>query len=220
MALYFRRFYRFIRKDDSFLAWIIDILLAFVIVKFLIYPGLGFVLNTDLPVVAVVSGSMDHRTLNPCLQRDFTGQCINENKGIYEICGNKFEEKQKSDLDSYWVICGGFYEDYGISKEEFSKYPFKNGFNKGDIMVIWRRGNIEIGDIIVYESGRYRYPIIHRLINKEPYITKGDHNQFDDGVEISEKDIYGEAIFKIPWLGWVKIWFTQLLSIILEVFRI
>ena len=54
------KIWHFIWKDDSLLSWIINILLAFLIVKFLIYPGLGFALGTTYPVVAVVSSSMHH----------------------------------------------------------------------------------------------------------------------------------------------------------------
>ena len=52
--------WKFLWKDDSVISWVVNILLAFLIVKFLIYPGLGFALGTSYPVVAVVSGSMNH----------------------------------------------------------------------------------------------------------------------------------------------------------------
>ena len=47
-------------KDDSLISWVVNIILAFLIVKFLIYPGLGLALGTGYPVVAVVSNSMHH----------------------------------------------------------------------------------------------------------------------------------------------------------------
>ena len=55
-----RKMWKFLWKDDSVISWVVNILLAFLIVKFLIYPGLGFALGTSYPVVAVVSGSMNH----------------------------------------------------------------------------------------------------------------------------------------------------------------
>ena len=55
-----KKVWRFIWHDDSILSWIVNIILAFLIVKFLIYPGLGLALGTTHPVVAVVSGSMHH----------------------------------------------------------------------------------------------------------------------------------------------------------------
>ena len=50
----------FIWEDNSFWSWIVNIILAFVLIKFIVYPGLGFLLGTGFPIVAVISGSMDH----------------------------------------------------------------------------------------------------------------------------------------------------------------
>lgn len=55
-----KKVWHFIWHENSVLSWIVNIILAFIIVKFLIYPGLGLVLSTSHPLVAVVSGSMEH----------------------------------------------------------------------------------------------------------------------------------------------------------------
>ena len=55
-----RKIWRFIWVEDSVISWIVNIILAFLIVKFLVYPGLGLALGTGYPVVAVVSSSMHH----------------------------------------------------------------------------------------------------------------------------------------------------------------
>ena len=98
----------------------------------------------------------------------------------------------------------------------------RNGFNKGDIIVL--RGvtfdNLKVGDILVYQS-KLSYPVIHRVVEKNDLIqTKGDHNfqQITD-VRLNEKyvmkdQIIGRAWFKIPYLGYVKIWFTELVQCI------
>ena len=56
----FKKTWRFIWHDDSWASWFVNIIIAFILVKFLIYPGLGFILGTTHPVVAVISGSMEH----------------------------------------------------------------------------------------------------------------------------------------------------------------
>jgi len=56
----------FIWESDSIWSWIVNIILAFVIIKFLVYPGLGFAMQTSHPIVAVVSGSMEHKAVHPC----------------------------------------------------------------------------------------------------------------------------------------------------------
>lgn len=55
-----KKTWHFIWEDDSWESWAVNIIIAFVLVKFVIYPGLGLLLGTNLPVVAVVSGSMEH----------------------------------------------------------------------------------------------------------------------------------------------------------------
>ena len=55
-----KKVWKFIWHDDSILSWIVNVILALLIVKFLVYPGLGLVLGTTHPVVAVVSSSMHH----------------------------------------------------------------------------------------------------------------------------------------------------------------
>ena len=55
-----KKVWKFIWHDDSILSWIVNVILALLIVKFLVYPGLGLVLGTSYPVVAVVSSSMHH----------------------------------------------------------------------------------------------------------------------------------------------------------------
>ncbi|MBI4448302.1 signal peptidase I [Candidatus Woesearchaeota archaeon] len=176
------KLWHFIWEEDSIESWIVNIILAFVIVKFLIYPGLGFLLGTSYPVVAVVSGSMEHDNIP---------------------------------FDSWWEQNNGWYVSNNFSKEQFISFP--NGFNTGDIMVLkWREPkDIKEGTVIVYSTERHVYPIIHRVtkkwVNDGEYFfqTKGDHNTGQDPEDISEKKVLGNAIFKIPMLGWIKIWFTE-----------
>lgn len=167
-----KKIYNFIFHDDSILSWIVNVILAFLIVKFLIYPGLGFLLSTSHPLVAVVSGSMEHGNLN---------------------------------LDQYWENYGDYYEKIHITKEQFKKFPFKNGFKKGDIMLLKGPKNVNIGDVIVYPNANYKYPIIHRVVKKynNNYKTKGDHNKAEDPQEATQ--IIGKAILRIPKLGYIKI---------------
>lgn len=50
------------------------------------------------------------------------------------------------------------------------------------------------------------------------YITKGDHNDKCDqcyGKDyVSQKDIYGENILTVPYVGWVKLGFVRLKSLL------
>ena len=92
------------------------------------------------------------------------------------------------------------------------KWPFSDGFNKGDIMVLANPEEIKNGDVIVYKTNRIQYPIIHRAISTDPIIAKGDNNSREDNEKINKDMIVGKAILRIPLLGWIKIWFTELLN--------
>ena len=218
----FKKIWRFIWHDDSLLSWIINVILAFVLVKFILYPGLGLILQTTHPVVAVVSGSMEHKMVHPCISYR-GGICIERDLTRYEICGNSFSKKEKIDYDIFWKYCGGWYEDKGIEKEDFSNYIFKNGFNTGDIIFLMgkKSEDIKIGDLIVFRSSQNNNPIIHRVIKKTYqngvyYITnKGDHNpdSRSDETDIKQDDIIGKAFLRLPYLGWIKIGFTDLINV-------
>lgn len=205
--LWFRikKFWHFIWNDDSLLSWVLSIIVAFIIIRFLFYPVLGIMLGTSHPVVAVVSPSMEH----------------------------------PGSFNSWWETHEEFYDDFGISVNDFENYRFSNGFNKGDILVITSYGGFEVGDVIVFNA-REPYPIIHRIVNISEgiYQTKGDNNPgfvvkyYDprlgifsstpsdssiliiDERNIIEKDIIGKAIFRIPYLGYVKIVFVEAFSAI------
>ena len=109
----------------------------------------------------------------------------------------------------------------------FEEFPFKNGFNTGDIMFLkgTRPENINVGDVIVFRANQPD-PIIHRVIKKWEvegkfhFTTKGDHNpniisskKIGEN-DISEERIIGKAKFRVPFLGYIKIWFMELLNLL------
>lgn len=182
----------FIWHDNSLASWIVNIILAYLIIKFIVYPGLGLVFGTNFPIVAVVSNSMQH-------------------DGV--------------PFDRWWTENEDYYLALNITKDDFGNYPFKNGFNRGDIMFLIGKkpSDIEIGDVIVFQSGK-PYPIIHRVIKKDDmsmwiFQTKGDNNIMQirdselDETRVLEKQVLGKAVFRAPWLGYVKIWFVDLMKI-------
>lgn len=206
-----RNVWKFLWYDDSVLSWLANIVLAYLFIVFIFYPGMGFLLNTSYPLVAVVSGSMEHMIIS------------HDDKINPNLCGTNYD---KTDLfvnfNSYWEKCGSWYSEHNISKEEFSKFTFKNGFNKGDIVFIYGTNpkNLKIGDVIVFKSNVRTEPIIHRIVDintvneKLVFTTKGDHNGSFGSVDmnITSDKILGRGIFRVPFLGWFKIWVTMLVS--------
>ncbi len=188
---FLKKAWRFIWYEDSLLSWLANLVLAFVLVKWVIYPGLGLLLGTSFPIVAVVSSSMEH---------------------------------QGQDFDMWWGLHNSYWVDNGWKKEEFMNWSFKNGFNKGDIMIIKgiESKGIKVGDVVVYESNMFRNPIIHRVTGtrfdngtkKYHFTTKGDNNEYADSREVSEDQVKrtGKAIARVPLLGWIKIFVVSILE--------
>jgi len=213
-----KRFWRYIWYDDSFGSYILNFILAFIIIKFIFFPALGFLLNNSYPVVAIVSGSMEHK--------------IVENR----VCDKYVvdENYKKLDFNSWWNLCGEYYKKFNISQKSFEEFKYKNGLNIGDVMVLYGKKpkDINVGDVLVFIPQDRNFfetkgPVIHRVINiwqdeQETYHfrTKGDHNpQSFEGFEndISEENVIGVGVIRIPYIGFAKIVLSNTIGKILQI---
>jgi signal peptidase I len=187
-----RQAWKYVWEGEGVIPFILNVLIAFVFIYFIVYPGLSFLLGTNFPIVAVISGSMEHD-------------------------GN-FDTWWRSNCRSNQgqVSQAQLYNSIGISKEEFLEYSFKDGFNTGDIMVLGSPAITEVGDVIVFMSGQPHDPIIHRLIANSDgnYLAKGDHNCYSAAFEqsIRHNQLVGKALFRIPYLGYIKIIFVNIVG--------
>lgn len=224
----------FVWNDDSIWSWIANVAIAFLLIKFIVYPLLALFLGTQLPIVAVISDSMSHTPSQSCEKGSFfTGECLEYSKDVLEICGEQQTTKKKLNFDNYWFKCGNWYEDNGITQEEFSEFKLKNGFEKGDVIVLGKADpeKLKIGDVLVFISNldpqkKRPYPIIHRIVDIQEtnkgkmFSTKGDHNGYQissttfNEDEIYESQILGKGVAKIPLVGYIKLWFVDLLQLI------
>lgn len=196
--------YDYIVNGDDAGSYFLSTILSLLFIVFVFYPLLGASLSTDFPIVAIQSGSMEH-------------------DGSFDDWWNDFAYCEK-------VACtqGQFYNSIGISKSEFKEFDFANGFNTGDVMIVKGKDEYDLGDVIVFQT-KDPTPIIHRIIEKRVvdgeviYSTKGDHNAgsifartpygtFIDELNIRPNQIYGKAVFVIPYVGWIKIWFFQIIT--------
>ncbi len=220
-----KKTWHFVWEDNSIWSWLVNVILAFIIIKFIVYPGLGFFLSTTHPVVAVVSSSMEHNTVLSCAGN---GNSLLNNKKCeepkYSMCGNVYDGKKYFNIDEYWQECGSWYEKNGIDKDKFAGFSFKDGFNKGDIMILIGKDmeEIEIGDVIVFKSSK-KDPIIHRVVKKNDngkitLQTKGDNNADSiknnalDETNIGKAVLIGKAVFRVPFLGYIKILFVDYIA--------
>lgn len=213
-----KKSWRWIWDSDSVLSWIVALVIIFIIVKFIFFPTLSLITGTSLPLAGVESSSMDH-------------QIVEDDLGRLTLCGKTYSKNNKHsvDFDEYWQTCGDWYEARNITKDIFSRFTLSNGFAKGDIIVVWGRFEPKLGDIIIFKANSDSIaprPIIHRIIKIDNIMqTKGDHNSDQlistnniyntDETKITKDQLIGKAVFKIPYLGYIKIWTTDFLNKIL-----
>lgn len=178
----FKKIWAFLWDSNSVWSWIIDFILIFLLVKFVVFPLFSLMLASSLPFVIIESGSMEHQ-------------------------GN---------FDSWFSLHGQWYLDNNISKETISSWKWNGGLDKGDIMIIQgnHQNTYEKGDVIVFNVPGQGTPTIHRIINmaEEYYVTKGDHNdgQLPYEHKVMKNQVVGKAIFRIPKLGWFKLFLYEL----------
>lgn len=171
--------------------WWGNIILGFSVAVIFYYVILSTVLSTRTPIVAVVSDSMYH----------------GPNDRFGTLCGESVSGGQN--LDKFWEICDNTYQSFGITKGQFEKFPFRNGFDVGDMPIIKGSDEYHVGDIIVYSVSGIGAPIIHRVIDVKDgiYKTKGDNNAGQNIYENSvvKEQIKGKVIFIIPKIGYFKV---------------
>ena len=89
--------------------------------------------------------------------------------------------------------------------------------NKGDAVIIDKKfefKDLKKGQVIAYKNGDII--VVHRIFNKAKvknsyyYVTKGDANEKDDNLIITEDMIIGTVDHKIPYVGLPKVWLNGL----------
>jgi hypothetical protein len=204
---YFKKFWFYIWYDDSFGSYIANFAFAYVFIKFILFPGLGLLLGTNFPIVAIVSGSMEHKIVN--------GQ----------ICEDRIiaTGTDKLNHDDWWDYCGDYYVDnFNLTQDDFKNFEYKNGLNIGDVLVLRGKNpeDVEVGEVLIFiPQDRNFYltkgPVIHRVVKrwedengKFHFQTKGDHNSksfqnFEN--DIIEDDVLAVSAVRIPYIGYAKI---------------
>lgn len=189
---YLKKIWNFIWHDDSPLSFAANILIAIILIQFVIYPLLGLVLGTQYPVVAIVSGSMEHN-------------------------GAPFDdwwEIKQMEYAPFGIIYSNF-NDFrfknGLNKGDVVFLTRPNNLKVGDIIVFTANQQEPIIHRIVYIDDTGDIPL---------YTTKGDANAIPmndprvSEINIVPERIIGKASMRIPYVGYVKIGWTCLIDTI------
>ena len=180
----------FLWNSNSFSSWIALLLICFVVVRFILFPVLGFALGgTPLPLVVVESSSMEH-------QGGFDSWW--EKKGDWYKQRNFTKEEVSS-----WDFSNGLDKGDIVVSKRLKEYV-----------------NYKVGDVIIFRTPSQKTPIIHRIIGKDKnffsFRTKGDNNPGQNFYEndVLEEYVVSKAVLRIPKLGWIKLVFVELIRLI------
>ena len=94
----------------------------------------------------------------------------------------------------------------------------KPKINMGDavIGVKVKQEELKLNDVIIYQGkDKLFIPIlfgIEERNNKIYYHTKGDNNNAEDGIDISFDSIKGKVVFKIPYIAYPAVYFTEMMK--------
>ena len=109
-----------------------------------------------------------------------------------------------------------------ISEQTVSSWKFHNRINNRNTILVTgnKDKNYKIGEVIVFSVQESNVPIIHRIIAVHNvngqifYETKGDHNDGQHAYEklIAKDHVLGKASLRIPYVGWIKLFFVGIFS--------
>jgi len=180
----FREIWDFLWNSNSIWSWIIDIILVFLLVKFVIFPLCALALATPLPFVIIESQSMEHEgTID---------QWFALHGSWYTERNITLEEIEK------WPWSSGLYKGDIIIVKGAKDY------SKGDVIIFYVAG--QKTPII------HRVINVNTDGTEIIFSTKGDRNdgQLPYEPEIHKEQIVGKAIAQIPRVGWIKLFFVEL----------
>ncbi len=111
------------------------------------------------------------------------------------------------------------YIKFNITCKMFEKFPFKNGINVGDVVIVLPASykDVKVGDVVLYINPN-GYPVLHRVVIKKnnTICVKGDNNRGFLPWECplyNPKAIVGKAVFRIPYIGYPKIFLSKIFRI-------
>lgn len=113
------------------------------------------------------------------------------------------------------ALISGYFPLFMLGVGSASMHP---SINTGDAVIGLKvkENELKLNDIVVYQ-GDDRL-VVHRLVgieeknNKLYYHTKGDNNNTEDGIDITYDRIKGKVLFRIPYIAYPAIYFTEMMK--------
>ncbi|OIO41102.1 signal peptidase I [Candidatus Pacearchaeota archaeon CG1_02_31_27] len=170
------KLWHFLAHDNSIWSWIVDIILIFLIVKFLIFPGFSLIFGTPLPFVIVESSSMHHEGLVDEYWKSYGDWYEDKN-----ITLNEFKE---------WKFSNG------MNKGDVIVVVGKKQYQEGDVIIfsnLQTKTPIIHRIVLINEDGTYQTKGDH---------NNGQNNY---EFSIKQSQIKGKSVLRVPYIGYPKV---------------
>lgn len=166
-------------QEDSWSSFVVTLVLAFVIIKFVFFPGLSFLTGTSLPLVIVESCSMYHH--EDGFEKTFESS-------VYADYGLGLEDTVDWDFQN------------GFSKGDVIFVVGADNVEIGDV-IIFNGGArypmihrvVGVGETYATKGDNYKTNSLQLASEKS----------------IPEDELVGKALFRIPAVGWAKLIFFE-----------
>jgi len=176
---YWKKFWKFL-NEDSWPSFLVTLVIALIVIKFIFFPFLSFLTGTTLPLVIVESCSMHHYE---------KGFAMIFTSPVYEGYGIYLNDTGDWDFQS------------GFSKGDVIFVVGPDNIKIGDVIIFNAGMQYQyplIHRVVSIEDGVYS-------TKGDNYKTNS--NQLPDEKEIKKDQIIGKALFRIPAIGWLKLVF-------------
>jgi signal peptidase I len=175
---YIKRIWAFLQKD-TWPSFIATLAIAFVLIKFVFFPGLSLLTGTALPLVIVESCSMHHH--EPGFEKIFESS-VYEKNDISIVDTNE------------WSFQDGF------NKGDVIFVVGAKNVEVGDVIIFNAGAKHPLIHRVVDAGANY-------ATKGDNYKT--NLKQLDVEKNISEDQFIGKALFRVPFIGWAKLIFFE-----------
>lgn len=131
--------------------------------------------------------------------------------GLSDVVAIMTPSMEHADFEQFYYY--NYFESLNYSAEEIDNFPYHEGLNVGDVILAKKTNSYEVGDVIVFTSDYYPDKLVHRVASADPLKTKGDNNPqsyvFDENI----REVIGEVVLRIPFIGLPRYWMYELLGI-------
>jgi signal peptidase I len=85
------------------------------------------------------------------------------------------------------------------------------GFEQGDLAILRSSNEYGPGDVAAYNSSEFQQIVMHRITEEsdEGYTFQGDNNDFLDPETVTEDQMLGELVLRVPQVGTALTWFLK-----------